>query len=143
MGKIGIKTGHTKSIGRTEGGTMEVDVEIRASTSNYWALLTFVDKSGQVHKKEINGEHKGTINGNYLTALIEAYKALNRPCMVTVYADSDYIVASFQNGWVDSWMRHNWKNAKGRTVRNVELWQELKQAMRPHSSRFIYRREKK
>ena len=122
---------------------MEVEVEIRANTSNYWALLTFVDKSGQVHTKEINEEHKGTINGNYLTALIKAYEALNRPCMVTVYADSDYIVASFQNGWVDSWMRHNWKNAKGRTVRNVELWQELKQAMRPHSSRFIYRKEKK
>ena len=122
---------------------MEVDVEIRASASNYWALLTFVDKSGKTHTKEIKGENKGTVNGNYLTALIEAYKALNRPCMVTVYTDSDYIVASFQNGWVDSWMRHGWKNAKGRTVRNVELWKELCRVKTPHSSRFIYRKEQR
>lgn len=121
---------------------MEVEFTIGAKASNYWALLVFVDKSGVIHKKKIEEKHKGTINGNYLIALIEAYKALNRPCMVTVHTDSDYIVASFQNGWVDSWEHHEWKNAKGRIVRNVELWQELRQVMRPHSSRFVYRKEK-
>ena len=114
-----------------------VDITVGANTSKYWASVQFEDKSGTVHERTINREIQGTINGNHLEALIEAYKLLEKPCMVTVHTESDYIIAPFQQGWINNWEQNGWKSGKGKVVRNVERWKRLRQAMSPHSSRFL------
>lgn len=116
----------------------EVTVTISANTSKYWASVQFEDRRGVVHARNVDKENKATINRNYLNALTDAFSILTKPCMVTVYADSDYIVAAFKNGWVQDWEKHDWKNKKGNIVRNVEQWKTLREAMAPHSARFLY-----
>ena len=119
---------------------LKVDMEVRASTSKYWALLRFEDAEGNVHERRKEGERASTVNSNYLQAFIEGFRILIKPCMVTVYCGSDHIAACFQKEWVQSWEAHSWKNAKGSTVRNVEQWKELRGIMAAHSVRVVYDR---
>ena len=44
-----------------------------------------------------------------LMAVISGLEALNRPCQVDVYSDSKYVVDAFNQHWVDSWIKKNWK----------------------------------
>ena len=113
-----------------------VDVYIDATASNYWALLQ-VEKDGVTFEKKLKTDRDGTVNGNLIAAVTESFRALNRPCMVDVYTRSEYIVEPFKNGWIQRWEKNEWKNAKGKEVRNAALWKELREAMARHSVRFI------
>lgn len=116
----------------------KVDVYIGASTSKYWASLEFEDSEGVVHARKIEKDRDGTVNGNLIVAVTESFRMLNRPCMVDIHTRSEYIVEPFKNGWINNWERNDWKNAKGRTVRNSEVWKELRAEMERHAVRFLY-----
>lgn len=116
----------------------KVDIEICASASNYWARLAFVDGKGEMHEREIVKDRKATKNSNYIQALIDAVGVLERPCILDIYASSEYVVETFKQGWIASWEKNGWKNAKGKEVRNAEQWQQAREALAPHSARFLY-----
>ena len=63
---------------------------------------------------------------------IAGLEALNRPCEVDVYSDSQYVIKAFQDGWLDSWQRKGWKKSDGKPVLNVDLWKRLLAAAEPH-----------
>jgi len=115
----------------------EVNIKIAASTSKYWALLTFVDKLGITHDKEIAGSRMATQNNNTVTALIEALKALNRPCMLNIHTDSDYIISAIRLGWLQEWKRNGWQTAKGKEIKNLEQWKCLDQLLARHTAKII------
>lgn len=52
----------------------KVDIWIGANASKYWALMRFIDQSGTVYEKNLEGEQRGTVNSNLLRALIKAVK---------------------------------------------------------------------
>jgi len=115
----------------------EVDIKIAANTSSYWALLTFVDKLGITHDKEITGSRTATQNNNIVTALIEALKALNRPCMLNIHTDSDYIISAIRLGWLQEWKRNGWQTAKGKEIKNLEQWKRLDQLLARHTVKIV------
>ena len=119
-----------------------VKVRIGATASKYWACLE-TEKDGTTYEKMIEKEHEGSVHSNLIRAVIDAFRALNRPCMVDIYTRSEYIVEPFKNGWINNWEKHEWKNAKGREVRNAELWKELRRAAAPHSARYLYEEDKR
>lgn len=116
----------------------QVEMSVGANASKYWAYIRFEDKEGVVHERRVNQEHSATVNSNYLQAMIDGYQKLIKPCMVTVFCESDHIVACFQQGWVNNWEAHDWKNAKGNTVKNAEQWKTLRGVMAQHSSRVVH-----
>lgn len=120
-----------------------VNVEIKATMSGYSADMSFTDGSGRLHEKHINEMRRHTMQSNYLAALIEVLKALQKPCMLSIYSASDYIVEPIRQGWLQSWACHDWKNAKGKTVRNAEQWKQVKKLIAGHSVRFINNKEDK
>lgn len=80
-------------------------------------------------------EHQSTLQGAVspstnnrmeLTAAIEGLQFLKEPCRVHVYTDSQYVQKGMKL-WVSNWISRNWKG-----VRNVDLWQQLITAARPH-----------
>lgn len=88
-------------------------------------------------KKEISGGKKDTTNNVMeLTAVIEGLKLLKYPCEVDLYSDSAYVVNSFEQGWIYSWVKNNWKTAGKDPVKNQELWQELYQLTKIHKVKF-------
>ena len=81
-------------------------------------------RSGDVEKDLFGGEAQTTNNSMELTAVIEALKALKRPCQVQVYMDSEYVRKGITE-WLPGWKARGWKTAAKQPVKNVDLWQAL------------------
>lgn len=103
----------------------------------YGAVLEYVDTKGQLHIKELSQGYKKTTNNRMeLMAVISGLEALNRPCQVDVYSDSKYVVDAFNQHWVDSWIKKNWKRGKNESVKNVDLWKRLMVVKARHDVTF-------
>lgn len=88
-------------------------------------------------RKEISGGSENTTNNIMeLSAVIEALKLLKRPCKVTVFSDSAYVVNAFNQKWIYGWIKKNWRTAGGDPVKNKELWQELYSLTKVHDVTF-------
>ncbi len=105
----------------------------------YGAVLTYVDTRGNLHEKELSAGYRRTTNNRMeLMAVIAGLEALNRPCEVEVYSDSQYVVNAFNQHWVDAWVKKGWKRGGNEPVKNQELWQRLLKAMEPHRVSYIW-----
>lgn len=90
------------------------------------AILTYEKPNGEVCTKELTGYNISTTNNQMeLTAVIEGLKALKCYCDVTVYSDSKYVVDAVNKGWLFSWKKNSWKKSDKKSVKNIELWEEL------------------
>jgi len=82
--------------------------------------------------KELSGAEAETTNNRMeLTAAVEALSALTRPCKVVLHTDSEYL----KNGitrWHTGWVRKNWRSSTGDPVKNMDLWQRVLAAAKPH-----------
>ncbi|MGL6071285.1 ribonuclease HI [Craterilacuibacter sp.] len=93
------------------------------------ALLRFKGK-----EKELwGGEPDTTNNRMELLAVIEALKALNRPCHIVVYTDSQYVQKGISE-WIHGWKLRGWKTAAKAPVKNADLWQLLDAERNRHLS---------
>ena len=90
------------------------------------------------HKREMFGGEANTTNNRMeLTAVIEAFKALNQGGQtVEVFTDSAYVANCFREKWYESWEKNKWKNAARKSVENQELWRELLALVRQHDVKF-------
>ena len=103
----------------------------------YGTVLEYVDPKGELHMKEISqGYVKTTNNRMELMAVIAGLEALNRPCEVELYSDSQYVVNAFNQHWLEGWVRKGWKRGKNEPVKNVDLWKRLLKAKEPHRASF-------
>ena len=95
----------------------------------YGAVLEYVDPKGELHTKELSqGYVKTTNNRMEMMAVIVGLEALNRPCQVEVYSDSQYVVNAFNQHWIEGWVKKGWKRGKNEEVKNVDLWKRLLEA---------------
>jgi len=92
------------------------------------AILCFSGK-----EKEISGNQKDATNNQMeLMAAIKALEALNEPCTIELFTDSQYV----KNGitkWIHGWLKNNWKSASKKPVKNQELWQTLHDLSNMHT----------
>lgn len=89
-------------------------------------------------KKEINGGERNTTNNKMeLMAAIKALEMLKTKCNVKLFSDSAYLVNAFNNGWLVSWQKNNWKGSNKKQVLNIELWQKLINLTSYHNVEFI------
>ena len=86
-----------------------------------WGVLL---KSAGTEKVLYGGELATTNNRMEMTAVIRALEALKRPCAVTLYLDSQYVLKGITE-WLPGWKARGWRTAARQPVKNVELWQEL------------------
>ena len=72
------------------------------------------------HRKEFSQGYRHTTNNRMeLMAVIAGLRALKRQGLhVTIYSDSQYIVNAINKGWLDNWMKTNFKGGK----KNKDLW---------------------
>jgi ribonuclease HI len=86
-----------------------------------WGVLL---KSGATEKELYGGELGTTNNRMELMAVIQALMALKRPCAVTLYLDSQYVLKGITE-WLPGWKAKGWKTASKQPVKNAELWRQL------------------
>lgn len=103
----------------------------------YGTILQYVDPNGTLHERELSAGYKKTTNNRMeLMAVIVGLEALNRPCEVELYSDSKYVIDAFEQHWVDSWLKNNWKNSQKKPVKNIDLWKRLLTAKEKHQVHF-------
>lgn len=88
-------------------------------------------KYGNKKKEMSGGEAETTNNRMELMGVIAALSALKEPCIVSLYTDSQYIANAINEGWLKSWIAHNWKRKTG-PVKNADLWKEIVRLFEVH-----------
>jgi ribonuclease HI len=86
-----------------------------------WGVLL---KTGATQKELYGGEAATTNNRMELMAVIQALEALKRPCAVTLYLDSQYVLKGITE-WLPGWKAKGWRTASKQPVKNAELWKRL------------------
>lgn len=77
------------------------------------------------HEKHLKGSEAHTTNNRMeLTAALEALSALNQPCRVALWTDSQYLRKGITE-WIHGWVKKGWKTASKAPVKNAELWRAL------------------
>jgi ribonuclease HI len=105
----------------------------------YGVILRYTDMKGVLHEKELSeGFPETTNNRMEVAAAIAGLRALNRPCRVDLYSDSQYLCRAFTEGWILTWQAENFRRGKRNEVQNIDLWEELLLAMKPHRVKFIW-----
>lgn len=89
------------------------------------------------HKKELSGGDANTTNNRMeLMGVITALEALNRPCQVDLYTDSQYVVNAIEKGWARKWQANGWMRNKKDKALNPDLWQRLLDLLETHQVTF-------
>ena len=87
----------------------------------YAAILQYNE-----HSRELTGGFRRTTNNRMeLTAAIRALDTLKRPCVVTLFSDSEYVVNGIARGWARRWREKGWRRPAGEIVPNWDLWRQL------------------
>ena len=105
----------------------------------YGVILKYVDKNGKLHRKEIKEAFESTTNNRMeVLSAIVALKELKEPCEVTITSDSKYLVNAFNENWIDSWIKSDFRRGKSDEVKNIDLWEELIELTKKHKVSFIW-----
>jgi ribonuclease HI len=99
-----------------------------AQSRGGWAAVLVCEGIDQA-KELSGGERPATNQRMEIRAVLEGLKALKKPCSVTVYSDSAYVVSCMKQRWFDKWRLNGWLNSSKKPVANRELWEELLNAV--------------
>lgn len=90
-----------------------------------WATIL----RGGGRERELSGGAEETTNNRMeLVAVLEGLRALRRPCLVTIVADSRYVLDGIER-WVPEWIERGYRPPK----KNADLWLLVLEAARRHT----------
>lgn len=97
----------------------------------YGAILMWKNES-----KEISAGFLHTTNNRMeLLSVIAALESLNRTGLdIEIYSDSKYVVQAVNEGWLENWMKTDFKGGK----KNKDLWQRFYALHKQHKITFIW-----
>jgi ribonuclease HI len=95
----------------------------------YGAVLLF----GK-HKKELSKGYRLTTNNRMeLMAVIAALEALKKENLnLVIYSDSNYVVKAVTEGWLNKWIKTNFKG----NIKNSDLWLRYFDLSKKHRIQF-------
>jgi len=90
-------------------------------------------------RMEISGGFRRTTNNRMeIYAAIKGLELLKKPCCVTLYSDSQYLVNAMTAGWVLTWKKKDWWRTNTERVINLDLWQRLLLVREKHQVNFVW-----
>jgi ribonuclease HI len=97
----------------------------------YGAILQW----GAIEKELSQGYRKTTNNRMELMAVIAALESLKKDGLpITIYSDSQYVVKAVEEGWLNNWVRTNFKGGK----KNKDLWYRFYDLSKQHRLKFVW-----
>jgi len=90
------------------------------------------------HERMISGYDPATTNNRMeMTAVIEALKAIKKPCSIKICSDSSYVIKGITI-WIKGWMKNNWVNSQKKPVLNRDLWETLQSLVSHHEIEWLW-----
>lgn len=88
------------------------------------------------HRKELSQGYRHTTNNRMeLMAVIAGLKTIkNRAMPICIYSDSQYVVNAVEKGWLNNWIKTNFKGGK----KNSDLWKLYHTLATGLSIKFIW-----
>ena len=87
------------------------------------------------HRKELSQGYRLTTNNRMelLSVIVSLETLKNEGSDVTIYSDSKYVVEAVEKGWLQEWVRKNFKKKK-----NVDLWLRFLKVYGKHNVNFVW-----
>jgi ribonuclease HI len=108
-----------------------------------WAAIILYKQGRKKKELVITGCVAETTNNRMeMTAVLEGLRRLKKPCSVTIYSDSKYVINGLgtwqkgkpvKDGWIIGWQKRNWKRRDG-PVLNKDIWQFLYEEVIKHDA---------
>ncbi|MBI1373761.1 MAG: ribonuclease HI [Phycisphaera sp.] len=95
-----------------------------------WAYV-LKNHDGALVREDSGGEARTTNNRMELMGAIEGLRSLDRSSVVSLCADSQYVVNGI-NEWLAGWKRRGWRKADKKPVLNADLWKDLDALLQRH-----------
>lgn len=103
----------------------------------YGVVIKYVDKSGKEERLELREAFENTTNNRMeLLSAIVALEKLKEPCDVTLTSDSKYLVNAFNEDWIKSWIKTDFRRGKTNEVKNIDLWERIINLTKTHKVSF-------
>lgn len=91
---------------------------------------------------KFGGHQSGTTSNRMeLTAVISALLLMKRDygkVKARVFSDSKYVINAARLGWLETWAHSGWVRAKGRELKNKDLWEQFYPLYLFHSVEFYW-----
>lgn len=71
-----------------------------------------------------------------LSACTDALNRMKKPSEIEIIGDLEWVAS--QSRYLHHWEENGWKNAVGKTVKNLELWQQINEKMKIHKITFTH-----
>jgi ribonuclease HI len=86
--------------------------------------------------KELSGGFRLTTNNRMeIMSVIAGLEALTKKGLnITIYSDSQYVVRSVSEGWLNNWIRTDFKGGK----KNADLWRRYHALAKHHYIKFVW-----
>ncbi len=89
-------------------------------------------------EKELIGFANPTTNNRMeMMAAIGGLEALKRASRVRIHTDSQYLRDGITR-FIHAWKARGWKTADKKPVKNIDLWQRLELALKPHQVEWFW-----
>ena len=112
-----------------------IEVSIRGPAIREGAYLYVLEY--MLHGKPVTRcgycRHEASENQLTLEALMRASERVRKPAEIRVFTRCGYVFNALRNGWPQQWKEVGWKNARGKPVKNVALWDRLLYGDPPHT----------
>ena len=112
----------------------DVTIEIEADAEGYRYRLSCIHAGKNVEKSEHTEDFEHTLNAKYLLALNEALERMvqKSEIKIKIAENGAYVYGAIRNGCPDMWEKNGWKTARGKEVKNKEMWQQYRKLAAGH-----------
>lgn len=105
----------------------------------YGTIIEYTDVNYRPCTVEFSQGYVNTTNNRMeLMGAIVGLEALEGPCEVEITSDSKYLVDAFNQEWMESWLKSDWKKSDNKPVQNIDLWERLLKAKEKHTVTFTW-----
>lgn len=115
----------------------KVNIYIETSTDGqakkkrkYGAVAECRRKNGELETREIFGEGETTYNQAVLRAVTAGLRKINQSCDVCIHAKESFVTGNLHR--LPEMAAADFRNARGKDIKNREEWQELYAEARKH-----------
>lgn len=101
-----------------------------------WIVEFLLQDGNPVTRSGIIWKERTTENAIVLELIRDAISILTKCCSVRVNTECEHVLNVMRNHWLPQWMKNDWNNARGKPVKNAELWQQCSELFAKHCLEF-------
>lgn len=94
---------------------------------------------GPATKYGIIKEDNISIRRLFLKALLEAQEQLNKSCLINLFVEDEFFKSCIYRSLINKWHKNGYLTARGKPVKNSDLWEKLYQLSNMHSIQLAER----